>query len=259
MISKSKISLIRSLHLSKFRNQHRKFIAEGPKIVGELLESSFSVYAIFATPEWISRQPDIKKVIEFTEVNDKELSRISTQKSPNQVLAVVDIPEPNKQIPGVKDFVLLLDEIKDPGNMGTIIRTADWFGIQYIVCSENCVDIYNPKVVQSAMGSIFRIPVYYTDPVRYFEKIEAGTQIFGAMLDGNSIYSVGSGKSGIIIIGNESHGISSRLLPYITTRIRIPEYSRGNVFAAESLNASLAAAVICAEFKRRSETENQAT
>lgn len=255
MISKAKIQLIKSLRSSKFRSLHGKFIAEGPKIVSELLRSSFSISTIYATTDWIKDQPRIEDRIEISTVNDFELSRISNLASPNQVLAVINIPEPVLEIPAVNDFVLLLDGISDPGNMGTIIRTADWFGIQFIICSENCVDIFNPKVVQATAGSIFRIPVYYAHPEKYLKEISNKTDIFGALLDGENLYSVKSGRSGIIIIGSESHGISKELLPYITSKIRIPDYSKGQLFSAESLNASQATAVICAELKRRQNLE----
>lgn len=252
MISKEKIRHINALKTAKFRNQYGKFIAEGPKIIGELLKSSFKVLNIYATPEWIiSNVGKIPENIEVVEVSESELDKISNQKTPNQVLALVKFPEEPSEIPEISNFVLMLDGISDPGNLGTIIRTADWFGVQQIICSENCVDLYNPKVVQATAGSVFRVPVYYTDLEKYLMKITPGIAVYGALLDGENLYSVKSGNSGIILIGSESHGISPKLIPHITHSIRIPDYSSGKSLPAESLNASQAAAVICAEFNRR--------
>jgi TrmH family RNA methyltransferase len=256
MISKEKVRHINALKSAKFRNRYGKFIAEGPKIIGELLKSPFKVLEIYATAEWIKMNDGkIPHHINLIEVQENELARISSQKTPNQVLAIVQIPDVPTKIPEIVNFVLMLDGISDPGNLGTIIRTADWFGIQHIICSENCVDIFNPKVVQATAGSIFRVPVYYTDLEQYIIQMTSMIDTYGAMLDGNNLYSVESGNSGIIIIGSESHGISKELLPFITHKIRIPDYSASKSFSAESLNASLATAVICAEFKRRQKTK----
>jgi RNA methyltransferase, TrmH family len=257
MISKEKRRRIKALGSIKFRILYRNFIAEGPKIVGELLNSSFSANSIFATREWLEgNNIHIPKGVEVIEIDENDLAGISNLKSPNQVLALIQIPEEPATLPQVNDFVLLLDGISDPGNMGTIIRTADWFGIQFIVCSENCVDVYNPRVVQSTAGSVFRVPLFYADPEKFLINQSERLQVFGASLDGDNIYSVNSDNAGIIIIGSESHGISSNLIPFITNKVKIPDYSSGKSFAAESLNASQATAIICAEFRRRTFPNN---
>lgn len=253
MISNSLIKFINSLKTNKYRNVHQKFIAEGPKIVSELLNSSFIVDKILATKDWMDSQkdPDLKN-INVIEISEKELKKISALKTPNKVLAIVNIPD-RKKIPSniFSDLILMLDEIKDPGNMGTIVRTADWFGIPYIICSDNCVDIYNPKVVQATMGSISRVKVYYTDLYKYLQNIPSETKVFATMLDGKNIYRAELDEKGIILIGNESRGISKNLESFITDKISIPSFTSSKFETAESLNASVATAIVCAEFRKR--------
>lgn len=254
MISKNQIQLIKSLAISKFRRKHKMFIAEGPKLVNELVTSSFKIEAIYALPTWINgNQIKFSTDVDFFEVSEKELDRISGLKTPNQVLAIVHMvenipPESNT----LNDIVLMLDDIRDPGNMGTILRTADWFGIRQIICSNTCVDIYNPKVVQATMGSLFRVRIFYTNLKEYVEQIPKNQLIFGTLLEGENIYETKLSKPGMIIIGNESHGISEDLIPFITNKISIPNYSIKTFETAESLNASIATAIVCAEFRRQS-------
>ena len=190
MISKSQIQYIKSLTVSKFRKTHKKFIAEGPRIINELVNSSFKIEGIYAQSAWIKsnrfRFPNDAQIIEVLE---KELGRISGLKTPNQALAVVHMSEniqPDSNT--FNDLVLMLDDISDPGNMGTIIRTADWFGIQQIICSDSCVDIYNPKVVQATMGSLFRVQVFYSNLKEYFEQMPHDKLIYGTLLEGENIY-----------------------------------------------------------------------
>lgn len=147
------------------------------------------------------------------------------------------------------ELILMLDNISDPGNMGTIIRTADWFGVQHIICSENCVDVFNPKVVQASMGSIFRVKIHYKKSEEFLQNISVGIPIYGTLLNGKSIYETHLSRNGIILIGNESHGISTHLLPFIKSKISIPGFSKGK--SAESLNASIAASIVLAEFRRQ--------
>lgn len=254
MISKSQIQFIKSLTINKYRKANNKFIAEGPTIINELANSSFKIEGIYARPAWIkSSRFRFPNDTAITEVSEKELTRISALKTPNQVLAVVNMAEniqPDSSV--LNDLVLMLDDISDPGNMGTIIRTADWFGIKQIICSDNCVDIYNPKVVQATMGSLFRVKVFYTNLKIYLERLPAEQLIYGTLLEGENIFQTNLENKGIIIIGNESRGISKELLPFITHKITIPGYSRSEVASAESLNASTAAAIVCAEFRRQS-------
>ena len=252
MLSKSQIQLITSLRINKFRKKNGRFIAEGPKLVQELLLSSFAAETLCATEEWIHENGSrIKKDVQLISITEKELNRISALKKPNQVLAVVKIPDQPEQLPDMdKNLVLMLDNISDPGNLGTIIRTADWFGVQHIICSENCADVYNPKVVQATMGSIFRVKIQYQILKEILQSLPDEIPIYGTLLDGNNIYEADLEKNGVILIGNESHGISDNLLPLVKKKIRIPDYSPEKSSSAESLNASIAAAIVLAEFRR---------
>lgn len=253
MISKKQIQYINSLKTNKFRKVHQKFITEGPKLLEELLNSSFEIDTIYATEQWIEKNSgNISGLIEVIKISAKELDRISALKSPNQVLSVVNM-QVNKSIPAsiFSDLILVLDEIKDPGNMGTIIRTVDWFGIKNIVCSDDSVDIYNPKVVQATMGSITRVNVYYTILKDFFQNIHDSTKVYGAFPDGENLYNIEPDNKGIILIGNESRGISDSLYRFVTDRITIPAFGGKNELKAESLNASVATAILCSEFRRR--------
>lgn len=254
MISKSQIQFIKSLTISKFRKTNKQFIAEGPKLIGELAKSSFKVEGIYALAKWIEGNRNMfSNETLISEVSEKELNRISGLKTPNQVLAIVHMEEnfpPESK--SLNELVLVLDDIRDPGNMGTIIRTADWFGIQQIICSTSCVDIYNPKVVQATMGSLFRAKVFYTSLKDYLKQLPKDQLIYGTLLEGENIYETKLSKKGMIIIGNESHGISEDLITFITNKISIPNYSAKPWDKAESLNASIATAIVCAEFRRLS-------
>lgn len=254
MISKSQIQFIKSLSISKFRKTHEMFIAEGPKVVNELANSSFKIQGVYALSDWINKnQFRFSNDTSLTEVTEKELGRLSALKTPNQVVAIIHIAENiQQQSKSPDDLVLMLDDIRDPGNMGTIIRTADWFGIKQIICSNSCVDMYNPKVVQATMGSLFRVNVFYADLKEYLELLPKDQSVYGTLLEGENIYQSKLDKEGIIIIGNESHGISKALIPFITHKITIPNYSVKPWDTAESLNASTATAIVCAEFRRLS-------
>ncbi len=259
MLTKKQLQFINSLKQKKFREEYHLFIAEGPKMVVELLKSEIEVEQLFATTEFLNKVlPD--KRITYTEVNNKELERLSAQVTPNEVLAVCKIPDyvfNKSELKG--KLTLLLDTIKDPGNMGTIIRIADWFGIETIICSRESADAYNPKVVQSTMGSIARIKLHYMNLMDFFNELKdepllnKGFPVFGALLEGENIYTKGLTTEGFIVIGNESKGISDSILPYITERISIPSFShyRPEKGEAESLNAAIAAAIICSEFRRK--------
>ncbi|MEZ5084145.1 MAG: RNA methyltransferase [Bacteroidales bacterium] len=249
MLSKNKIKLIRSLHILKFRRQLGLFIAEGPKIVREVLNSHYTIDSIFATCEWFEQNSAVDLPVKREIISESELKKISNLKTPNEVLAIVKIPMP-PQLPDVsKHIVLMLDEIKDPGNLGTIIRMADWFGIEHIICSDSCVDVFNPKVVQSAMGSVFRVQVFYTDLIKYLRSLTPGLPVYGTFTEGSNIFLADLVNHGVIIIGSESHGISRSLLPFISNRLSIPNFAGST--SAESLNASIAAAITIAEFRRR--------
>ncbi|OFY85550.1 MAG: hypothetical protein A3F72_10290 [Bacteroidetes bacterium RIFCSPLOWO2_12_FULL_35_15] len=255
MLSKNQIKYVNSLKQKKFREEHNLFLAEGTKIVPELLVSDINVKQVYATSDFF-RNNKIAATIERFEIKENELERVSALMAPNEVLAVCETPHYQLEIDSLKDkLTLLLDEIKDPGNLGTIIRVADWFGIENIICSNETVDAFNPKVVQATMGSISRIKIHYTDLSDFLMNQESTIkyQVFGALLAGESIYSKQLPSSGFIIIGNESKGISEKLLPYITDKIRIPSFSHYKAVTgeAESLNAAIATSVICSEFRRR--------
>ena len=251
MLSKNTIKHLQSLKQSKFRDEYHEFIAEGDKLVSELLLSNFKIIEIFAVKEWL----DIHKIsdnVAITEVTVSELERISGLITPNMVLALVEIPQQQSIGTSIFDkLILVLDEIKDPGNLGTIIRIADWFGISDIVCSNYSVDVYNPKVVQATMGSIARVNIQYADLSVFLKNVPKNIPIYGTLLNGENIYNQTLSKNGIIIIGNESKGISNELLPFITNKLYIPSYAENLNNKAESLNASIATAIVCAEFKRR--------
>jgi TrmH family RNA methyltransferase len=255
MLSKNQISFVNSLKQKKFREEHQLFIAEGAKIVPELLTSGIEVKQIYATSEFL-RKVIIPESIERFEIKENELDRISALSSPNEALAVCKIPQRSFNEETFKDrLTLVLDDIKDPGNLGTIIRVADWFGIENIVCSNDTVDAFNPKVVQATMGSISRINIYYTGLNEFFKfKVQSlKLAVFGALLEGENIYSKELPLSGFIVIGNESRGISDEVQQMITDKISIPSFShyKSGSGEAESLNAAIATAIICSEFRRR--------
>jgi TrmH family RNA methyltransferase len=254
MLSKNQIKFVNSLKQKKYREEHNLFIAEGAKIVPELLASGIRVKQVFATSEFLRRNK-IDNQTERFEIKEAELERISSLMAPNEALALCEIPVYELVPDSFKNkLTLVLDEIKDPGNMGTIIRIADWYGIGEIVCSPGCVDAFNPKVVQATMGSIARIKIYQTDLLSFIKeqtKINKPA-VFGALLDGESIYSKQLPSSGLIVIGNESKGISAEVIDLITDKISIPSFShyKESSGEAESLNAAIATAIICSEFRR---------
>ena len=237
---KSKIKYIQSLSQKKLREEEGVFIAEGPKIVDEILQASnMKARELFATTEWINRNPHWKQHLSQTlfEIGDDELKRISLLQSPNQVLGIFEQPVFPPLKPANK-ISLMLDTIQDPGNLGTIVRCADWFGVHHIICSKDCVDVYNPKVVQSTMGSICRVQVVYED-LSSFIQAHSSIPVYAATLDGHDLTNHATIEEGIILIGNESRGIHPELLSRVNHRITIPR--KGN---AESLNAAVATGII---------------
>jgi RNA methyltransferase, TrmH family len=255
MLSKNRIKHINSLQQKKYRELHMEFIVEGEKSVSELLGSNYVVKELLCTKDWLIQNQGLIKdrSTAVNEITSEELARISSLKSPNKVSAIASIPPTSEQNSKMfDDLVLALDNIRDPGNMGTIIRTADWFGIRNIVCSVGCVDAYNPKVVQSTMGSIVRTNIFYLDLKEFLQSSPAEVIVYGCLLDGENIYSTPLKSPAIIIIGNESNGISAELLPFIHSKLRIPDFSPVSQTGsrAESLNASLANAIVCYEFRR---------
>ncbi|MER3470867.1 MAG: RNA methyltransferase [Chitinophagaceae bacterium] len=233
MLSKKEIKDIQSLSHKKARSETGLFVAEGPKIVSELIQiAPKQIQTIYAIEQWVAEN----KTVAATVLSDIELERISQLQTTNQVVAVVKQFESKEPNAG-ESFCLYLDTIQDPGNLGTIIRIADWFGIKDIVCSSDCVDLYNSKVVQATMASIARVNVYYDEEGIWLSKQQA--PVYAATLGGNSIYEINKLTNGVLMIGNESKGLSDRTLAFATERITIPKKG-----AAESLNAAVATGII---------------
>lgn len=246
MLTKQQLTFLKSLHQKKFRQMYGKFLVEGDKLVRELLTSSFKVDAIYALPGWQGATE--RQKIEKITISADELSKISTHENPNQVVAVAEIRAQEHMIPqqGLSGLIVCCDNLNDPGNAGTIIRTADWFGIEYVFFSPNSVDVYNPKTVSAAKGSLFRVKCVYTNLAELFKK-HTNMSVYGTFMDGEYIYSLKPAKDAFVLIGNEANGIGNELLPYIGQKIAIPNYGK-----AESLNAAVAAGIIMSEFKRQS-------
>ncbi|WP_163408947.1 TrmH family RNA methyltransferase [Flavobacterium ajazii] len=242
MISKNQIKLISGLHQKKQRFANQLFFAEGVKVIQELLQSNFELELLFTTQNDFEKV-EISKRISIT---DQELKKISALSTPNTCLAVFKIPAENTIIDS--GLIVALDDIRDPGNLGTILRLCDWFGIQQIICSKETVDIYNPKVVQATMGSITRVNVNYVDLKSYITN--AKTPVFGTFMNGENIYQSELPKNGIIIMGNEANGISAEIEKMVTNRLTIPRF--GELQKTESLNVATATAIVLSEFKRNS-------
>lgn len=257
MISKAKLKLIHSLENKKGRREHGLFVAEGPKVVGDLL-SRFPVKLVVAIDEWIKDNKDHLQDTEIVAVEADELRKASLLQHPQQVLALFELPEDKAEPADVlpllraendQQLSLALDGVQDPGNLGTIIRVADWFGIEEIFCSLNTSDAYSPKVIQATMGSIARVRVHYTDLEQLIHHLPSGYPVYGTLLDGEDIYSQHLTRGGLIVMGNEGNGISPAIRPLINHRLLIPNYPKGRP-TADSLNVAIATAITCAEFRR---------
>jgi len=240
MVVKSQIKLIRSLQQKKYRNQHGLFFVEGKKAVQELLDSDFRPYSLF------SIDADIFEVSNdiLTQISPADLKQISFLKNPNGVLGVFHIPE-TKPI-DFNNWIVVLDDVRDPGNLGTIIRLCDWFGIPHLVCSLNTVDCYNPKVLQATMGSISRVDISYVDLKDFLKNV--CIPVYGTFMKGDSVYAVDLPEKGIIILGNEANGISSEIEALISQKITIPQHGERT---AESLNVATATAILLNEIRRK--------
>ena len=252
MLSKAKIKFIQSLELKKKRKEENLFVAEGPKVVGDLLPY-FACRLLIATPEWLDThaKPQAHEIIEVT---DEELRKASFLKTPQEVLAVFEMPStPLPSDIAQHELCLALDDVQDPGNLGTIIRLADWFGIRHIFCSTGTADAYNPKTIQATMGAIARVQVHYINLIEYLHGIRKETPqvpIYGTFLEGNNIYKEPLSTNGIIIMGNEGNGISQAIQETVTHKLFIPNYPEGST-TSESLNVAIATAITCAEFRRK--------
>lgn len=248
MISKATIKKIHALDMRKFRRNERLFVAEGPKLVDELCATMKPVY-IAALPEWISENAKIASGTEYDIVTPDELQRASLQKNPQQVIALFPIPEHKFCTEQLKnELVLMLDGVQDPGNLGTIARIADWFGIRNIICSAETADIYNPKAVQATMGALARVKFHYTDLLQLLSQYDG--PVYGTFLDGENIYGQELSENGVIVMGNEGKGISQGVGEMINRRLYIPNYPIGTQ-TTESLNVAIATSIVCAEFRRR--------
>ena len=264
MISKAKVKYIRSFERKKGRMEAGAFVAEGPKVVGDLLQV-MPAQLVIATEEWLNRHsPNAEEIIPVT---DDELRKVSFLQHPQEVLAVFrfrdndrgesvyqSVNDDRQIAEGFADSPLLflaLDGIQDPGNLGTIIRIADWFGIEHVVCSLSTVDVFNPKVVQATMGSIAHVHIYYRDLAEWLDTLPQDFPVYGTFLDGEDIYGQPLTPHGVIVMGNEGNGITPDIATKVNRRLLIPRFGGVGKTSAESLNVSIATAITCAEFRRR--------
>lgn len=240
MVSKNQIKLITALRQKKFREEYQMFFAEGMKVIAELLESDFELFHLYETANVF---PEVSNSVK-TRIDENELKKISALNTPNNCLAVFRIPNPKPIVES--GLIVALDDIRDPGNLGTILRLCDWFGVTQLLCSHETVDIYNPKVVQATMGSITRVSIHYIDLKPFLEHTQL--PIFGTFMDGENIYQSALPGEGIVIMGNEANGISHDIEKMIQRRISIPRF--GPLQQTESLNVATATAIVLSEFRR---------
>ncbi len=248
MLSINKLKALKRLHTKKERDAEAVFIAEGSKLVADLL-NCFACETLLATPEWISENTPL--AAELIAISEAELKKISLQKTPQQVFAVFKQPKPilNKTSL-LNELSLALDDIQDPGNLGTIFRIADWFGIEKVFCSLHCADIFNPKTIQASMGAIGRIQVFKVNLPEFLAEVKPNLPLYGSFLSGQNIYDAPLSSTGIIVMGNEGKGISQAVEAQLTQGLFIPSYPSHRP-CSESLNVATATAIICAEFRRR--------
>ncbi|OSY86875.1 RNA methyltransferase [Tenacibaculum holothuriorum] len=238
-LSKNTIKLITSLRQKKYRQKHNLFVAEGVKVVNELLSSSLKIFKIYTTSIDVLQKSNNVELI-----TEDELKKVSNLKAPNKVLGIFEIPS-EKEI-DTNNFIVALDEVNDPGNLGTIIRLCDWFGVKQLVCSKNTVDCYNPKVIQSTMGSLTRVNIVYTDLISFLGKNNLPT--YTADMDGENVYSSKLPEKAVLVMGNEANGISEEVNNVVQQKLTIPRF--GNIQQTESLNVATATAILLSEFKR---------
>lgn len=240
MISKNEIKLIKSLSSKKNRLKELLFIVEGEKMVNELLSSNYKIKKIYATKEWYENNFSKLDLIDLKKISYDELSKISSLKNPNNVFALVEMFSNELNYFNLSGTTLILDSINDPGNLGTIIRSCDWFNVRNIICSKNTVDIYNNKTIQSTMGSIFRVNVHYCNLTDFFVSINNKPQTFAATLNGRNLKNLKNNKDNFLIVGSESHGISDDLMKFVDEEVKIENISG----SGESLNAAIATSII---------------
>jgi len=247
MLSKSQISLIKSLQQKKFRREHGLFVAEGHKSVIEFVASGYQVQTIYHTPAAGAKLHNLSKKIKLVEISTGDLQKLSSLTTPQEILAILSIPQ--QAVPQQEQlrqkFTLVLDGVQDPGNMGTIIRTADWFGVANIICSLDTVDVYNPKVVQATMGSLARVNLHYSNLTDWLPQLKL--PVYGALLNGDNIYTTNFGTEGLIVMGNEGNGLRPDVEKLVSKAVTIPRAG-----GAESLNVAIATALFCSEISRKS-------
>lgn len=241
MVGKNQVKRITGLHQKKYRQQEQRFIAEGAKVIAELLHAGFLPESVFATEALFGEFPKLH----VEHVSEAELKKLSALSTVNNCLAVFVIPK-EKPV-DLSGLIVALDEVRDPGNLGTIIRLCDWFGISQLVCSKGCADVYNPKVVQATMGSLARVNVSYVDLKEFLTDVK--TDVFGTFTDGSDIYTSDLPSSGMIVLGNEANGISPDVEVLCNRRLSIPRF--GDIQRTESLNVAMATGIILSEFRRR--------
>jgi TrmH family RNA methyltransferase len=245
MLSKSQISFIKSLHQKKYRKESGLFLVEGMKSITEFLNSQYSVQSIYCLAAHIPKLPKLSQKQKVFEVSEQDLTKISTLKTPQEALAILEIPKEDDftRLKAKQELVFVLDGVQDPGNLGTIIRTLDWFGFDKIICSPDTVEVYNPKVVQATMGSLARVKVAYADLKELLS--EEKLPIYGTLLAGKNIFEVKWPSSGYVILGSEGNGISKEIKALVTEAVTIPGAGH-----TESLNVAISAAICCTEIKR---------
>lgn len=253
MLSKNKIKLIQSLSRKKTRDESGFFLVEGNKMVQEAIRSGFEIELVVCTSGFADQHPQITGQVSELIITDSEsIAKTSLLQHPQDALAIV--VQPKNSLPGInleKELCLALDFIQDPGNLGTILRIADWYGINQIVCSENTVDVFNPKVVQASMGAIFRVQTFTTDLAPFIKTSgDNGIMVYGTFLEGRNIYQQNLSANGIIVLGNEGNGISEPISSLVSHKLLIPSFST-HANKPESLNVAIAAAICCSEFRRR--------
>lgn len=258
MLTRNLLKLIKSLEQKKYRQRERLFVAEGPKVVGDLLRH-FEPQRLIATRTWLEAHPKEASAMaeRVVEASEEELRRCSFLQHPQQVIGLFPLPEEGDTDPlalsrqASSELLLALDGVQDPGNLGTIIRLADWFGIRTLVCSQATADAWSPKVVQATMGSIARVSIWRTDLAAWLRSLPDTTPVYGTLLDGADLYQQPLTTHGVVVMGNEGEGISPEVRPLISRSLFIPRFST-SPDGAESLNVAIATAITCAEFRRRS-------
>jgi TrmH family RNA methyltransferase len=247
MVPKKLLKFVNALQIKKYRLQEQSFIVEGSKSVVELLQSTFQTTHLFATEAFIDKNSHLLKnrSFEIFECSEQELEALGSFKTNDAALAVASMNDNSPLLVQVNELALALDDIRDPGNMGTILRIADWYGITKVICSSSCVDFYNPKVIAASMGSFTRVKLFYVDLQEYLSSVDV--PVYGAFLEGENIHQLSLNWSGILIIGNESKGIGQELEKFVSQKLHIPRFG-----GAESLNAGVATAVILDNFRRYS-------